>query len=213
MIIFTRTRRSPGFPRRFTPSPAILERGVVLDTGRDLQIDVAFINSLNLNRRPEHGKGGTNLDRGLKVVAHALEAFVREDMHLDEEVPVRRTVIAGLSVAFHPEAHPAVNTCGNVNGNLALDPGMPGAMTFAALPFRDLPPAAAHRAGRHADELAKYRLSGLAHLTTATAARADIGLFGLAARTRTCGTGFTVQDIDLLVGTSHCFFKRDLHAH
>ena len=174
---------------------------------------MALVDGLDLNRCPEHRKGRCYFDRGLKVVARPLKAFVGKDIHLDEEIPVRGTVVTGFTIALHAQAHPAVHIGRDMDRDLPLYPGVPGTVAAAALLLRDFAPAATHRTGRHADELAEDRLRCLAHLPAAATAGTDIGLFCLATRSRTCGTGLTVQDFDLLVCPCHCFFKRELHAH
>ena len=50
-------KKIPGFSAPFYTLTGDLSAGPVLDTGRDLQVDVALVDGFNLNCRPEDPRG------------------------------------------------------------------------------------------------------------------------------------------------------------
>jgi hypothetical protein len=143
------------FPAPLDTFPGNPECGIVLDARRNLQIDMPFVDRLYLDICPQDSQGRRDLDRCFKIIPGALKAFVGEYVHLDEEIPIGRTIVPGLAIPFHTQAHPVVHTGRYMDRDFSFDPCVTRPVTFAALPLRDLAPAAAHRARGHPHELAE----------------------------------------------------------
>jgi len=185
----------------------------VLHAGRDIEDDRAPVDRLHLDLGAQGRLGRGDIDGRLEVVAPPGERPVRCDGDLDVEVPRRRTVLPGVAVALHPEAHTCIHARRYPDLHGLPGTPVPAAAAGLAPGFGHLPPPAAGGAGAHPDEAPEDRLAHLPHLAAAAAGRAGSKLLRLAPRTVAGGAGLDMVEADLLLGPERRLLERYAHLH
>ena len=201
------------FTPSFYPLSANLERSTKLDSRRDVQVNMALIDRLDLCCSPDDCLGRTDLDSGLEIVTGPDKPVMGLNINFDEEVSVCCPIIPGFAITFHTQAHATIDPGGDMDGDFPLHPGVAGTTTFLTYLFGYLALPLALRTGRHPDKLPEGGAGRLTHLAAAPASGTDIQALCLAAGTTAGGTWLRMHDLNLPVHPGNCILKTDLDPH
>ena len=183
-----------------------------LGAGRDLDLDLARRPG-NGERRAERRLRHRQVDHRVQVVAVALDAGLRVDADLDEEVARRASELACMALAPNADALPVGDARGDVEVDRALVQRATDAVAGVAGRLDDAAEPLAARAGARADELAEDALGDLLHAAGAAAQVARDGGragCGAVAAARLAGLGDARRHAD--GDPAECLCQRDLDA-